>query len=478
MPNTPFLGPAYQSRSKTLADQRLINLYLETVESKTGATPAAFYGAPGLDFLCSCGSGPVRGFSRLGQTLYVVSGQGVYAVSTNFTVTVIGTILSGSGEVSMINNGPPGGNQIAIFDNVNGYTVIGGAVATITPPVAAWNPGTGVFQDGFGLVNQLGSQNIWQSNLNDLSTWQPLNYGVESGLNTNIIALQDIHRQVYVFKENSVFPWVNAGLSGFAFQRLDGVSMESGCIAPSSVCKSGERLLWLGANDEGQGVVYMAQGYSPERVSTHAIEYQISTYPTITDAVCYTYQQEGHEFYVMNFPSGNTTWCLDLTTTRHIGTPCWHQRAAFSNGQFLRHQINNAVAFAGRVVVGDYESGNLYAYNLNTYTDNGAPRKWLRSWRANQKTTSQSVRVNSLELHLEAGGVTPLANPKIALRQSFDGFDWSSEYYATASMVGQTAARCQWKRLGTERRGLGTDRIFEISSTDAFKVALLEAEIK
>ena len=476
---TPFLGPAYQSRSRTLADQHLINLYLEFVESKTGAAPAAFLATPGLDLLCTCGSGPIRGFTRLENVLYCVSGQGVYAVQSNFQPTLIGSILSGSGQVSMINNGQSGQNQIAIFDGVNGYNVIGGAVTTITPPTNNWNPGSAVFQDGFGVVNQLGTQDMWQSNLNDLSTWNALNFDVEDGLTTNIIGLGELHRQIYVFKETATFPWVNAGNNGFVFQRLDGVSMEVGCIAPQSIAKVGEQLLWVGGNDQGQGVIYMARGYEAIRVSTHAIEYQIATYPTMTDAIAYGYQQEGHEFYVISFPSGNTTWCLDLTATRSLGSPAWHQRAGFQNGHFVRHQVNNAIQFAGKVVCGDYESGNLYAYDLNTPTDNGATRKWLRSWKAHQGVTSSTPRVNSLELMLDNGNAPESpALPQVVLRQSFDAKTWSAEYYATVGPVGATTARAQWKRLGSERRGLGTDRIFELSSTDQFPVALLMVEAK
>lgn len=466
---TPFLGTAYTARSKQLASQRCINLYLEAVETKTGYAPFAFFGTPGLDLLATCDGGPIRGMCAIEGTLYVVSGTGVYAVNTNFNVSKIGTIATGSGQVSMIDNG----NQAAIFDGQAGYSIVNGAVSPIALPFA--NPGVAVYQDGFGLVNQIGTEQFWQSNLGDLTTWNALNFSSEDGQTTNIMGLGELHRQVYVFKERGAFVWVNAGLSGFAFQRLDGVSIDVGCIAPNSIAKAGDNLLWLGQNGEGQGVIYKVNGYQPERVSTHAIEWAIAHYPTITDAIAYSYQQEGHTFYQITFPSGNETWTLDLTTSHYLGVPAWHQRAYFSNGNFSRHPTSCCQFFAGKVVVGDYESGNLYAYDLDTYTDNGNPRKWLRSWRAHAESTEVAQRVNWLEISAETGINVGVANPQMVLRQSFDAFEWTQERFQPVGNLGNTAQRIKFNRLGLERRGLGTDRIFELSSTDPFKVALFAA---
>jgi hypothetical protein len=73
--------------------------------------------------------------------------------------------------------------------------------------------------------------------------------------------------------------------------------------------------------------------------------------------------------------------------------------------QFGRHRSNCQANFAGKVVVGDWENGNLYAYDPNVFTDNFYPQRWLRSWRAlptgqnNLKRTAQHM----LQLDVEAG---------------------------------------------------------------------------
>ena len=131
-------------------------------------------------------------------------------------------------------------------------------------------------------------------------------------------------------------------------------------------------------------------------------------------------------------------------------------------------------------IVGDYRNGNLYAFNLDEATDNGTFRRWLRSWRAVPKPSQQPQRFSSLRLDMETGDQVPDGtNPQIVLRWSDDGgHTWSEERFQRAGRTGQTARRVTFKRLGSTRRNHGLDRIFEASSTDPFKVALIGAVLK
>jgi hypothetical protein len=159
------------------------------------------------------------------------------------------------------------------------------------------------------------------------------------------------------------------------------------------------QVYWLGKDARGQGIVYKAAGYIGQRVSTHAIEWQMQEYADLTDAVGYTYQQDGHSFYVLNFPSANTTWVYD------VATGAWHERASFNNGEFNRHRANNQMFFNSTTVVGDYENGKIYEFDLNVYADDGAPQKWLRSWRALPTGANNLTRTiqHSMQLDCETG---------------------------------------------------------------------------
>lgn len=234
-------------------------------------------------------------------------------------------------------------------------------------------------------------------------------------------------------------------------------------------------LFWLGADARGQGIVFRANGYSGQRISTHAVEYAIQSYGTISDAIGFTYQQDGHSFYVLTFPTAQRTWVFDVATS------AWHERAGFANGQFIRHRANCQTFFNNQVVVGDFQNGKIYAYDLDVFADDNLPQKWLRSWRAlptgqnNLKRTAQHAL--QLECETGVGLVTGQGNdPKVMLRFSDDGgHTWSNEKWAGMGKMGNYGFRAFWRRLGMTDKL--RDRVYEVSGTDPVKIAIMGAEL-
>jgi hypothetical protein len=209
------------------------------------------------------------------------------------------------------------------------------------------------------------------------------------------------HREAWLFGTNSVEVWYDSGAADFPLSPVQGAFNEVGCIAAFSVAKLDNGIFWLGADARGRGIVYRANGYTAQRVSTHAVEWQLQEYGNMSDAIAYTYQQDGHAFYVLIFPSANTTWVYDVATS------LWHERAAFINGSFTRHRSNCQMSFSNEIVVGDHELGNIYAFDLTVYSDAGAVQKWLRSWRALPTGTNDLKRTaqHSLQLDAESGSI-------------------------------------------------------------------------
>jgi hypothetical protein len=278
-----------------------------------------------------------------------------------------------------------------------------------------------------------------------------------------------------VFGTDSVEVWYDSGATDFPLQRIQGAFNEIGCVSAFSVAKLDNGLFWLGTDARGQGIVYRANGYTGVRVSTHAIEYAIAQYGNISDAIAYTYQQEGHAFYVLTFPSGNATWVYD------VSTQVWHERAGFDNGEFMRHRSNCQCNFGGNILVGDFENGNIYRFDLDVYADNGGIQKWLRSWRAlptgqnNLKRTAH----HSLQLDCETGvGLNDGqgSDPQVMLRWSDDGgHTWSNEHWSPIGKIGAYGHRTFWRRLGMTLKL--RDRVYELSGTDPNKIAIMGAEL-
>jgi len=467
---TPFLGGFGVERSKNAEDNQLINLYPRFIEGKDGKEVGVLYITPGLVSVANVDTGPVRGMISFQGYLYVVSGTGVYQIDDNFNNKKIGTVTTvSSGPVSMIRNE----RQLAIFDGINGYLYSAGTYSQISLPFSG--PVSATYLDEFGFCNVNGTNQFFQSNVGDLSTWQALNYSSADTRPTPIIALNTINDELWIFKSDCIEVWVDEGLNGFAFARIPQVQPQQGTVAPFSVARAGGNLIWLSQNTEGYGQIFLNKGYIPERVSTHAVEYAINQLETISDAIGYSYQQEGHLFYVITFPSGDLTFVFDLTTSMFVGQLVWHQRASWLNGQFHRHWGNCQAFFNNETLIGDFQSGNIFRMDMNAPLDNGQQRRWLRTWRAFKKPVMKPVKFPPLQIDMQSGIKVPDgSDPLVCLRWSDDGGNsFGPELKQMAGPPGATATRVLFRRIGSTRRGGGLDRIFELSSADVFGVGLL-----
>lgn len=202
------------------------------------------------------------------------------------------------------------------------------------------NPVMGGVVDGFGVLVFLNSQNIASSDQEDLSTWQPLNFGVANQSPDNCVTLGVIHDEVYIIKEKNTEIWNDQGLANFPFGPLSSNHIESGCIAPFSVALAEEELIWLSRNDQGEGIVVKASGYSAVPISTQALVAEFQTYPNLGDAIAYARQEGQHVYYVITFPEADKTWQYDKTSSKLAGFPIWTRLGALDNGQIKRHWGN------------------------------------------------------------------------------------------------------------------------------------------
>ena len=470
---SPILGSSYVVRSVNAADNKMVNLFPEIVP-EGGKDPGYLQRAPGLKLLATVGFGPIRGlwaFSAQDGTGFVVSGTQLYKINNSYTATLIGSV-SGTGPVSMADNGTQ------LFIACNGpsyiYNNTTGAFGAITDPDF---PGavTVCYLDGYFVFNEPNSQRLWVTQLLDGTSIDPLDFASAEGSPDGLVAVASNFREVWAFGTNSIEVWYDSGNTDFPLQRIQGAFNELGCAAPFSVAKMDNGMFWLGRDRRGQGIVYRANGYQGQRISTHAVEWQIQQYSDLTDAVAYTYQQDGHSFYVLIFPTANTTWVYDAATQ------AWHERAGFVNGAFTRHSSNCQMAFNNKIVVGDYENGNIYSFDLDYFSDNESPQRWLRSWRAlptgenNLKRTAQ----HSLQLDIESGVGINLgqgSDPQVMLRWSDDGgHTWSNEHWAPIGKIGQYYRRVFWRRMGMTLKI--RDRVYEVTGTDPVNINIMGAEL-
>lgn len=482
MPDFGFVGASYEAPSIYQDAQECINFYPEQDPTKSPGERGivALYPTPGLIEKLALDPAEVRGMRSLSgsQYLVVVVGAKVYSVTTSFVATHVGTLNTSTGPVQITDNVTTNNGLTAyIVDGINRYTWIAGTASFIQLPLGdgLWPGATACDTvDNYIVYNEPGTQN-WAATDLGLAVTTTGNYGSKDGSPDTLITLIVDHRQVYLLGEVTTEVWVDVGntiegITAFPFQRVAGTTMQHGCAAAYSVARFGESFMFVSRDTRGQSIIGAINGYQFKRTSTHAVEQSLIGVD-VSDAIAYTYQLEGHEFYVVTFPQADLTWVYDLATG------LWHKWLEWDNlTGYHRHRSNCAAFFAGYNLVGDYENGKVYALNNDHYTDDGRPIRRLR--RAIHLTNDlQRQFFEEFQIQFQPG--VGLQNgqgddPQAMLRWSNDGGStWSNEHWVSIGKIGRYQNRAIWRRLGWSR-----DRIFEVAITDPVRAVIVSANLK
>lgn len=505
IPLPGFCGPTYTARTPLSQAEECINLFAENDGSGVGRP--AMYKVPGLSLYLTLPTTPVQGMLETNYRTFAVSGGIFYEIFDDMTFQAWGSIGSASAVVSMATNGSPSSTvdvmtsgQVCIICNQVGYIfdLMTNTLSLITDPgfpTAATNV---TFIDGYFVVGDYDSRLFNISQLDDGTTWTdpsgiPM-YATKEGAPDNLQAVLATRRVLIVFGFETTEIWWDSG-GVFPLQPIQGALLEQGLAAINSPAVMDDQVFWLGTDARGNAQVWGQQNLSPVRISTYAMENLMDQFTSIDDAVGEVYQESGHTFYLLHFPTANYTdpfgvfWdsmtlCYDKTTG------LWHKRGSWDTNLGLYHAAaarfhcfafvpishrmpSPGVVTDGLHLVGDWRNGNLYIQSLNYYDDAGSTLRWLRRC---PNVLNQNMRVTFFraELFQQTGVLPQYPNPGwqpiVTLRFSDDGgYNWSNDKAAYAGHVGQYTYRTIWRQLGT-----GRDRVFEISGSDPIPISLVD----
>jgi hypothetical protein len=486
-----FIGGSYRDNNPRYSCEQTINYYLQADEVGSGKEKQVteLLQRPGLTLLQNIAPGPIRpgGMYLLSTNagVIVVSGNQVYFLTGGMAtpINIAGSLGTSAGYVSISDNG----GYVFIADGTTTYYTFAIGDTTLQSLTNAGYPGGTqiTYQDGFFLGCQPNSPNIF-STANTAPegggagggpiAWPSpglgSNIAVKQGYADLVTALISNGRELFIWGTQTGEVWDDSLESSvFTFAREDGKNSQVGCLSPASLVQLAGTMFWLGSNPQGGPVVYSMNGYTPQRISTHAVELSLAQSGDLTDTIGMGMLYEGHYFYILQAPGLNTTWVFDLQAVTELSPQNgiwveWQtQQTNNTQGQWLpvAHAVLNNVHLFGDT------SGNIYSFDATNATDNGMTM--LRRRRSPHISNNLNpIFYGLLQADFLMGqglvnngtNTSNNVNPQAILRCSDDGGQtYGTPIYTTLGAIGAYKARARWSQLGW-----AYDRVFEISVTD------------
>jgi hypothetical protein len=469
----PILGVGLQSKSSNITAQSRVNCYMDSSDDKN--TVVAI-GRPGLKLNIAFVDGVLIRAMHIAQgQLWLVADKNVYVVESLpsaveipgiIAATFKGSLHFSDGYVEIDDNGL----EVIITDNgqyiytYNLSTSVFTLVTDVDYPYSATRAYQSVcFLDSYILANKPGTAQVQWSSSYDARTWDALDVASAESHPDKVIRVVAQGGYAYVFGTDSVEFW-SSDVSGFS--AIKGLTLSNGLAAIKSVAKMSDGIGCLTANPNGTSQVSIVRPGNITKISTTDLDSIINDYPDISDATGFSFVLNGHEFYQINFLSGNQSWFYDLT----MGI--WSEIRSES-GRYIGEY---AAKLNNRTYVSDYrDNGRIYYLDETINTDNGEEIEFELTSK-HVFNGLEKVSIGALQVDAETG-ILPddgtYQNSQIMIGISKDNGKTFRESFVSMGYPGEVNTRCRKNRLGMAR-----DWVFKIRITDKIKRVVLGAYVE
>lgn len=472
----PLLGENFPSQSQVQSVRQLYNFYLEEDISQDRYIA---YGFPGFEEWLDLNGSEVRGMLEHKGVGYVVVDNILYSISGQLTFSNLGNLSTSTGKVQLaaIND------EVGVVDGTSFYHYKI-STTTFSTPADVDIPSSPVVLAAIGeyfVIPDPGTNQLFVSDLADGTSWNSLSFFSADTRADNVVTCAVANTLLYAMCEYSTEVFYISGGDVVPLDRAVAGSYDIGTPARHSPTVINNTMYWLGQNKGGSVGVVRSNGGAPELVSNRAMIQKIGTYQQIDDAFGWSYQENGHPFYMITFPTAETingqaigrTWAFDLSTRlwSEVGSK---RTNAIDPPQLSRHVANCSMFLNNEHLIGDYLTGTIYKLSPDVYTENG--EEIIRTIKT-QHIAQNDLPLSMMDLVIETESGVGLdgsgqgSDPEIGLRFSKDrGRTWSSQLTRKTGKLGEYFRRAKWTRIGR-----GRSITLELSMSDPIKWVIIGA---
>lgn len=466
----PVVGGSNLQRSAASDSQLAVNWY-PYYDPMTQQWAQYFYA--GVKKLLSPDVGMNPFYGRCGGCIalidnaYFVLGNKVFEINSIFTVAEIGQINTVVGTVCMC----VGGNWLLIVDGTGGWvynilTHSGWAqVLGSGPGLFPISPSTCAEQQGYFLVNDVGSQQCYQSKFEDPTVWNvlnrfPINYN-SCALANPLVAIRSVNGRMLMFARGFIQVYTRKADLSLAFVPDQNLVFYYGVLSQGAIVvgtsgtygePENQFALFMCQTADGTRKLMKTSGERPTVVSTFSVDYRLNQLTAPEDCDSFIWTENGQTFAVFNFRTDNLSLAYIVNNQTFFDLKYLNDTAYFGQSfMFFKNKklLTSAIA--------------PYVYEVSeSFLDNdGVPIKRIRITDNFRVAGYKNIQGNYLEFYFQQGvGLVGRsdpngahyvygANPEVYLYISYDGGQTFSEpMKQTLGFSGRRMTTTRYEALG------------------------------
>ena len=388
-----------------------------------------------------------------------MTGTTLWAIDANDAITVLAT-LPAEGACYMVRNRRSPTTQVGLVLAANNtyYTIENTTETLNTDPDLAGTPTSIAVKDGYFII-PTNFNRYFITGEDDATTIAAVDVGTAQRSPDEIKRVISTETEIALFGANSIEWHQNNPNDTTSFPFVPVATIDIGLLSSMAAVKLDREIIWLASD----GTIRRMVGYGGEIISTPAVQRAIGSVEDPEDIYAFAWHSRelGHSFVA--FSCEQWTWVYDLREGS------WHERKSEGLDYW---RVSAVVEWQGRVLAGDYSSGEVYVMSPD-YHDEGGARLDMTVQTAPSDAFPFPVQVHGLALDMVPGtGIISATRPEdvtpeVMVSYSDDGGrTYSTERTASIGQAGQTNARAKFLRLGMIRRN-GRSWRFRVSASVA-----------
>ena len=360
-----FISNPQQRGTNAAQDFRLLNMMVEVIKSPVGDQNKYFIKSrPGVTTAFTTATGEGRGiyYWVLNGTGYcmAVVGNKVYANGTNVLTlsTSTGTVgftefVSSTGTVSLI-----------LLDGTDGYVFSNSTTSVKITDADFPTPHVPmpIFIDGYLFVAKANTADVYNSDLDNPSSWTAGDYISAEMYPDLVIALSKNNNYIYAIGSASTeYLYDVANATGSPLGRHDSAVQQFGTAARDSVVQTETEVIMIGETNNGGHTVWTIDGFKAAEVGIPAIKSALlAEGSNLPNAQAFCVRVAGQKCYVICLTNRTLVYSFD--------TKMWHEWSTASGAFLCAHGTDGP---NGSAYLLDKTNGKIYTMDETLFTDAG-----------------------------------------------------------------------------------------------------------